>query len=214
MGAVIRPLYPHIRYRPPTRKPHNKNLNPQGAKTHLTTHLLSVIIDPNPTKFDLMLPTTTPAEVLTISPEHLEIANCYLQLCDSKKVAEMLDVPIEIIVDVLKVAAVKRYIDHVFMETGFNNQHTMRKAMDAVIQKKFQEMEEAGTGSTKDIADLLALSHKMSMEQLHLQLELEKLKQKDQSIKNQVNVQINEGVVGDNSRYGDLINRLLGGDRA
>ena len=86
--------------------------------------------------------------------------------------------------------------------------------MDQVIRQKFQELEEAGSGSTKDIADLLALSHKMSMEQLHLQLELEKLKQKDASIKNQVNVQINEGIVGDNSRYGDLINRLLGDPNA
>lgn len=161
-----------------------------------------------------MLPTTTPAEVLAISPEHLEVANCYLQLCDSKRVADALDIPLDAVIDTLKVPAVKRYIDHVFMETGFNNRHLLRSAMDQVIRQKFQELEEAGSGSTKDIADLLALSHKMSMEQLHLQLELEKLKQKDASIKNQVNVQINEGIVGDNSRYGDLINRLLGDPHA
>lgn len=160
------------------------------------------------------LPTTTPAEVLTISPEHLEIANCYLQLCDSKRVAENLDLPLEVVVDTLKISTVKRYIDHVFMETGFNNRHLLRSAMDQVIRQKFQELEEAGSGSTKDIADLLALSHKMTMEQLHMQLELEKLKQKDSSIRNQVNVQINEGVVGDNTRYGDLINRLLGDPNA
>lgn len=86
--------------------------------------------------------------------------------------------------------------------------------MDSVLRQKFQELEEAGTGSSKDIADLLALSHKMTMEQLHLQLEIEKIRQKDSNIKNQVNVQINEGIVTDNSRYGDLINRLLGGGNA
>jgi uncharacterized protein YajQ (UPF0234 family) len=161
-----------------------------------------------------MIPTTTPAEVLTISPEHLEVANCFLQCSDSVKVADLLDVPVDMVIDILKLPHIKRYIDHVFMETGFNNQHTMRRAMDAVINKKFQELEEAGTGSTKDIADLLALSHKMSMEQLHLQLEIEKIRQKDTNIKNQVNVQINEGIVGDNTRYGDLINRLLGNGNA
>jgi len=92
----------------------------------------------------------------------------------------------------------------------------MRAAMDQVIKQKFQELEESGTGSTKDIADLLALSHKMSMEYLDRQIELQKLqaKQTELQVKNQVNVQINEGVpIGDGSKYAQLIGKLLESNR-
>ena len=82
----------------------------------------------------------------------------------------------------------------------------MRKAMDALIGQKFQELEEAGVGSGKDIADLLALSHKMTIETLDRQIALEKLK--SESIKNQVNVQVNEF---GNGAYGNLMEKLLKG---
>ena len=93
---------------------------------------------------------------------------------------------------------------------------SLRAAMDQVIKQKFQELEESGTGSTKDIADLLALSHKMSMEYLDRQIELQKLqaKQTELQVKNQVNVQINEGVpIGDGSKYAQLIGKLLESNR-
>ena len=91
---------------------------------------------------------------------------------------------------------------------GFNNRFKMRRAMDAVLARKFQELEEADVGSSKDIAELLALSHKMTMEQLDREIQLEKLRAGGESVKNQVNVQINEG--GDGTKYGALIAKLLG----
>ena len=163
-----------------------------------------------------MLPTQSPAEVLKISPEALEVANCYLQLGSTREVADLLQISTEQVVELLDRSEVKRYIDHVWMETGFNNRSTMRAAMDQVIKQKFQELEESGTGSTKDIADLLALSHKMSMEYLDRQIELQKLqaKQTELQVKNQVNVQINEGVpIGDGSKYAQLIGKLLESNR-
>lgn len=158
------------------------------------------------------LPTQTPAEVLAISPEALECANCYLQCGDTRQTADQLGLEPQLVAQLLDRPEVRRYIDHVWMETGFNNRQTMRRAMDAVIRQKMQELEEAGTGSQKDIADLLLLSHKMSMEQLDRQIELAKLqaKQTELSVRNQVNVQINEGVpVGDGSKYAQLIGKLL-----
>lgn len=152
------------------------------------------------------LPTVTPAEVVNISPEGLEVANCFLQLQDLKKVAHELDLPTEIVSQILSKREVKAYIDNVFFNTGFNNRFKMRKAMDALIQKKFQELEESDTGSAKDIADLLALSHKMTMEQLDRELEIEKARQS--SIKSQVNVQINDG----GSKYDNLIKQLISGN--
>jgi hypothetical protein len=151
------------------------------------------------------LPTTTAAEVIDISPEALEVANCYLQTQDMQKVSEELDIPPELISQILGRKEVKSYIDHVFFNLGFNNRFMMRKAMDAVIKKKFQELEESEMGSTKDIAELLALSHKMTMDEMSRQIELEKLRQT--SIKSQVNVQINDG----GSKYDSLIQKLISG---
>lgn len=153
------------------------------------------------------LPTNTPAEVLKISPEALEVANEYLQYQNIATVANNLNIPPQTVTEYLGRREVKAYIDHVFMDVGFNNQFRMRSAMDALIQQKFAELEEAGIGSNKDIADLLALSHKMTMEQLDKQIALEKAKA--DSIKNQVNVQVNE--FGATGKYGNLMEKLLGG---
>jgi hypothetical protein len=142
--------------------------------------------------------------VLQISPEALEVANAYLTIQNAQKVADELDVPLETVSQILGRREVKAYVDQVFFDMGFNNRFTLRKAMDAIISKKFQEMDEAGVGSNKDIVEILALSHKMTMETLDKELQLEKLR--SNSIKSQVNVQINEG---GGSNYGNLIERLI-----
>ena len=78
-----------------------------------------------------------------------------------------------------------------------------------IISKKFQEMDEADIGSNKDIADLLLLSHKMTMDILDRQIQLEKIRAEKASPKSQVNVQINnEG----GSNYDKLLSKLMGGN--
>lgn len=155
------------------------------------------------------MPQHLPAETLQIAPEALEVANCYLQLQDARRVADELDMPVTLVTEILSRREVKAYVDHVFMDTGFNNRFEMRAAMDALIKKKFQEMHEADVGSTKDITELLALSHKMSMDLLDREIQLAKAQQSSAPQK-QVNVQINEGL--DGSKYSHLINRLISGD--
>lgn len=150
-----------------------------------------------------------PAEIIRIAPEALEIANCYLQTQDAKKVAHELDLAPDLVTEILARREVRSYIDSVFMDTGFNNKFQMREAMDALIKKKFQELHESDTGSTKDISELLALSHKMSMDLLDREIQLEKLRAGSAPQK-QVNVQINEGL--DGSKYSHLISRLISGD--
>lgn len=150
-----------------------------------------------------------PAETLKIAPEALEVANCYLQLNDPRAVAQELDMPLELVSELLKRREVKQYIDSVFMDSGYNNRFLMRRAMDALIKKKFQELEEAESGSQKDIAELLALSHKMSMDLLDREIALEKLRSGTAPQK-QVNVQINEGL--DGSKYSKLVQQLISGE--
>lgn len=152
------------------------------------------------------LPQHHPAEVIQISPENLEIANSYLELQSIQKVSDSLGVSQELVGEVLRRREVKSYIDQVFYDLGFNNRFLMRRAMDALIQKKFQEMDEAGVGSSKDILEILALSHKMTTEVLDREIALEKAR--GNNIKSQVNVQINENSQ-QGSNYGSLIERLI-----
>lgn len=152
------------------------------------------------------LPTTTPAEALTISPEGLDTANCYLQNPNIHKVAEILEVPPEIVSQILDRKEVRNYINSVFFSTGFNNRFQVRELMDTLIKRKLQDMDEAEVGSSKDITELLALSHKMTMELLDKEIQLEKIR--SASVTTQNNIQINE--VG-GSRYSSLIEKLMGG---
>ena len=147
-----------------------------------------------------------PAEVLIISPEALEVANAYLQIQDIPKVADELGLPVDMVTQMLDRSEVKSYIDQVFLDTGFNNRFKMRAAMDALLAKKFEEMDEAGVGSSKDILEIMALSHKMTMEIMDREIALRKLN--GTGVKNQVNVQINDA---GGSNYKNLLDRLMGG---
>ena len=115
--------------------------------------------------------THLPAETIRISPEALEVANAYLQLNDARAVAQELDIDPEVVTNLLARREVKSYIDSVFFDSGYNNRFLMRKAMDALIKQKFGELEESQTGSTKDIAELLQMSHKMSMDLLDREIQ-------------------------------------------
>ena len=153
--------------------------------------------------------THLPAETVHISPEALEVANAYLQLNDARAVAQELDLDPEVVTSLLAKREVKSYIDSVFFDSGYNNRFLMRRAMDALIKQKFSELEESQTGSTKDIAELLQMSHKMSMDLLDREIALEKARQSTATQK-QVNVQINEGL--DGSKYSQLVQRLITGE--
>lgn len=157
------------------------------------------------------LPAKTPAEVLTIAPEALEIANTYLQCQDLQETSRLCDVPITTVTELLGRREVKAYIDEVFYNVGFNNRFKTRALMDAILKKKLQEMEEADVGSSKDIMELMALSHKMTMEHLNASLKLEEMKERN--IKNQLNVQINNNNEGGGTSYEKLLHALMGEGR-
>ena len=149
-----------------------------------------------------------PAEALEIAPESLEIANTYLLKQNVEDVANELDIPKEMVVQTLNRREVKAYIDQVFLDTGYNNRFLMRSALDAIIKKKFEEMDDAGVGSGKDILEILALSHKMTMDQLSKQIELEKIRQGNfpGGVRTQTNIQINDT---GGSNYANLVERII-----
>lgn len=148
-----------------------------------------------------------PVEVLKINPEGLEIANKYLELQDITEVSVALNVPIEYVGNVLKRREIKSYIDNVFFNLGYNNRFKLRTLMDKLIDEKVKEMSDDQTTSKKDIAELMALSLKITEAETRRLIEEQKLEQS--TIKSQTNIQINSG--GDN--YDSLIERLIRGDK-
>lgn len=154
-----------------------------------------------------MLPVASPAQALAISPEALEIANTYLQCQNLNKTAQDLGLTPDMVSEILDRREVRAYIDNVFLDMGFNNRFLMREVMDTIIRKKLQELDEAEIGSSKDIMDILALSHKMTMDALDRQIQLEKIR--NPQVKTQTNVQINE-LGGDGTKYGALLQKLIG----
>lgn len=152
------------------------------------------------------LPIQSPAQSLAISPEALEVANHYLESQSIKVTSDILGIDTDKVSEILDRREVRAYIDNIFLDSGFNNRFKMRSVMDTIIAKKLQELDEADIGSGKDIADLLALSHKMSMEMMDRQIQLEKLRQSG-GPKTQTSVQIND--FGGETKYSSLINKLL-----
>lgn len=152
------------------------------------------------------LPVAHPAEILQISPEALEVANCYLQHQDIGKVSDELGVSRDVVSQYLDKREVRAYVDSVFKDLGFNNKFKVRELLDAIIKKKLEDMDEAGTGSSKDIIEIMTLSHKFALDMLNAEIALEKARGHS-GPRSQVNVQINEGAGGSN--YANLLDKII-----
>ena len=148
-------------------------------------------------------------ELTVISPEGLEVANSYLQFGNIKAVSECLQVAENKVVETLNKREVKKYIDTVYLDLGYRNRQNIATVMDDMILSKLEEAQETGMYSNKDLADLLQQAHKMRMDEIKAQADLEKINQTN--IKSMTNVQINEGIPFGQGNYGKLMEKLLNG---
>tara|TARA_Y100001972_G_scaffold47275_2_gene58311 strand:+ start:1200 stop:1661 length:462 start_codon:yes stop_codon:yes gene_type:complete len=148
-------------------------------------------------------------ELTTISPEGLEVANSYLQFGNIRGVCDHLQVAENKVVDILNKREVKKYIDTVYLDMGYRNKNNIGTVLDEMIASKLEEAQETGVYSSKDLADLLQMAHKMRMDEIKAQADLAKAE--SSNIKNQTNVQINEGVPFGQGNYGKLMEKLLNG---
>jgi hypothetical protein len=145
-----------------------------------------------------------------ISPEGLTIAEAYL-MCggDTKKAANELGIPSSEVHKMLQKREVRAYVDRIYFETGFRNRDRVANVMDELIARKLEELEESEMGSSKDIAELIEMQHKMKMQEMKMALEMmreeNKQHQMTQQVKNQTNIQVNAGSDG----YNSLMNKLL-----
>jgi molybdenum cofactor biosynthesis enzyme len=151
-------------------------------------------------------------ELTTISPEGLEIANSYLQFGNIRGVCEHLQVGEQEVVDLLNKREVKKYIDTVYLDMGYRNKNNIGSLLDSMIASKLEEAQESGVYSSKDLADLLQMAHKMRIDEIKAQADLAKAE--GGNIKNQTNVQINEAVPFGQGNYGKLMEKLLNGTDA
>ena len=142
-----------------------------------------------------------------MSPEGLEIANKYLTSGSVEDVSSELNVSKDIVVSTLAKREVKQYIDTVYMDIGYRNRFKLGQTLDTIIDKKMEEAEESEMYSSKDIADLLNLAHKIRMDELKAQTELEKAKAGN--IKTQNNVQVIADQPFGQGNYGKLMDKLL-----
>lgn len=138
-----------------------------------------------------------------ISPEGAKIANTYLaNACSINDTSRVLDIPTHEISAMLQQPLVKTYVNSILREHGYRHMVQIATKLDEVIDRKWEELEEAEIGSNKDIADLLQLAHKM-------RLDMSNLLQKDAPGPSvQKNTQVN--VYGEGN-YGKLMEKLING---
>jgi hypothetical protein len=143
-----------------------------------------------------------------ISPEGLEVAEAYFTSGhDRKQTALILDMSIETVDSLLETREVKAYIDRVFFESGFRNREKIFGVMDVIIERKLEELEESGMGSSADILEIMKTFHKMKMDEYKMMIEFEKAKSNKPT--HQTNIQNNIALPGSNdSNYMTLLESL------
>ena len=146
-------------------------------------------------------------ELTTISPEGLEVANSYLTFGNIRAVVEQLGVQENKVVELLNKREVKKYIDTVYLDMGYRNKNNIASLLDEMIGSKLEEAKESGVYSNKDLADLLQMAHKMRMDEIKAQAELQKAEASN--VRSQTNIQVNEGVPFGQGIYGNLMEKLL-----
>ena len=129
------------------------------------------------------------------APEWLEIANSYLTTQSIDRTAAELGVGLHLVSEVLARKDVRTYLNEIYMDTGYRNRNKLGELLDKIIESKLEEAAETGMYSSKDLLDIIALVHKMRMDEAKLG-----------APENQTNVQINTAIGGN---YGKLMEKLL-----
>jgi hypothetical protein len=111
-----------------------------------------------------------------ISPEGASIANTYLaNACSLTESSHSLGIPTHEIAATLQQPLVKTYVNGILRENGFRHMVKIAEKLDDLVEKKWEELEEAEMGSNKDIAELLGMAHKMRLDMSKLlQADVEK----------------------------------------
>jgi len=138
-------------------------------------------------------------DIVRIAPENLDVANAYLTTGSAEAAAEYLSISADTVHSILERSEVKQYMNSVYLDQGYRNRFKLAGLLDRMIDEKVKEAEESGMYTSKDLADLLALAHKISTDYS---------KAGTTTIRQQNNVQINSPFGEGN--YGRLMEKLIG----
>jgi hypothetical protein len=142
--------------------------------------------------------------ITRIGPEGFDIANAFLTYGSISDTAEQLQVPQHEVVRVLQLPEVKRYLEGVYLDQGYRNRNKIGAAFDKIIEAKLEEAEETGVYSSKDLAELLMMQHKMRMD------EIKATREAGPGVAVQVNTSNN---FGGGEKYNQLMRELFEGDK-
>lgn len=137
--------------------------------------------------------------ITKITPEGFDIANGFLMYGSVEDTAEQLEVPRHEVVRVLSTPEVRRYLDGVYLDRGYRNRDKIGQAFDRIIEAKLKEAEDSEIYSSKDLADLLMMQHKMRMDEIKASKEAGP----------GVAVQVNQ-IGGGGENYNALMGKLFG----
>lgn len=144
---------------------------------------------------------------LAITPEGVEIANSYLLYGNISAVCKELQISQEKAIEWLNKREVKKYIDAMYLDSGYRNRNNIANLLDEMIAQKLEEARESQIYTKKDLADLLKLAHQMRMDEVKAQ------KDNAPIIKQQNNLQFNEGLPYGAGNYGKLMEALIKGEQ-
>lgn len=131
--------------------------------------------------------------MLKIIPENLTVAEIYIETQSIEATAAKLDLTPQQVQEIIEKNDVKRYIDNIYLDTGYRNRYKLADALDDMIHHKISEN---GFHSDKDLLDLLKFAHQLRVDE----------EKRANTPTTQTNVQINEFGGGN---YGELMKRLL-----
>jgi len=143
------------------------------------------------------------AKNLVISPENLTIANAYLEFGGAAEAAMSLGITPREVTDTIEKGEIKRYIDAIYLDSGYRNRFKLAEVMDKLLDMKLEEMDETEMGSKKDILEVLAFAHKMRQDEM--KLETERMKAANGPATTQVNI----GDMPFQGKYGELMQQLI-----
>lgn len=144
---------------------------------------------------------------LIISPENLTVANAFLEFGGVEQASKQLNVKTNLVIDILNKKEVKRYIDAIYLDTGYRNRFKLASILDEQIDMKLLEMEEADMTSKKDIVELIALAHKIRTDEQKMEIDRKKAEMSSVN----VNIGVGENAFG-KGNYGNLMKSLIEGE--
>jgi glutamyl-tRNA reductase len=137
---------------------------------------------------------------LQISPEALTICETYLACgSDAQRTADQMCLPKEVVVKELRKRESKKYIDEMWLESGYMNRDKILDTMSGLIEKKLEQMLEDETTSDADILDLMKALMKFRQDEVS-----NTLKRNEAQKVNQTNIQVNNG-------YSEIMEKVLNG---